>query len=208
LAEWYLVADMQMSDLVTELQTALMDSAERFEGKLDTIITAALRDFSRRKPLTLQAEITLQPGVDVYDAPADLIDVKTHSWGSMQRKLPFWDPAYPRQLPRLLVLDGEPLQLQLSTAPTGNQIANLGNRFRFTYYAERAVTEGWVPVRGSDIDILLVRAQAEAMRWLANQHVDRAVSTRDVVGSTPRNGTPAALCELYTKQFKEMLRAA
>lgn len=199
---------MLLTDLVNQLQTVLMDAGEKFEGRLEGIIETALRDFSRRKPLTLQGEITLQADVDCYPAPAGLIDVKVHQWGRAQRRLPFWDPSYPRNLPRVYVREDAPGMLQLSFPPSADQIARLGARFPFTYNADRTIQDGNVPVLGRDVDILLIRAQAEVMRQLANQNIGRPIATRDVVGSQPRNGTPAALCELYLSQFKEMLNAA
>lgn len=200
---------MKMSDLVASLSLALKDTKELFEGQLEDIIGIALRDFSRYSPLTLTGSIDLVADVDVYEAPDNLIDVKVHSWGRAQRRLPFWDPQHPRTLPRLSAFDaGDAMQLRLSSPPSAGMIGQLGAKMPYFYYAEREIDGDQVPVRGRDADILLVRAQAEVMRQLANHHVNRPVATRDVVGSQPRNGTPAALCELYLRHFQEMLNAA
>lgn len=197
-----------LESLKAKLQNLLLDSAEKLESQLDELIASALRDFSRYKPLTKSGFITLQADVCEYAAPDDLLDIKVHQWGQQQRRLPMWDPQYPRRLPRAQIIGEEPALIQLSFAPSGALISNLGARFPFTYSAYRTIEGDSVPIREHDIDILLLRAVAEAMRVLANTNVNRPVTTRSAVGSAPKNGTPAALCELYMHQFEAMVKRA
>lgn len=85
------------------------------------------------------------------------------------------------------------------------QLSVWGATFRFWYFAQHVLSEapGLTTINPSDRGLLLLRAQAEAMRELAMRNVIKPQAMRDGYSSTPRNGTPAALFETLLAEFKE-----
>ena len=74
----------------------------------------------------------------------------------------------------------------------------------FYYFGVHAIGSAAVDttVSAPDRALLLLRAQAEAMRELAMRNVVKPQQMRDGYTSMPRNGTPAALFESLLAEFK------
>jgi len=196
---------MSMARLVEDLERLLMDSAKTFDS-VAFILTNALLMFSRVKKRTLAGTVALVAGQSVYDCPDDFIGFGASYWGHAKRaSIKPWEIGYPSRLPRVVVIESHAgKQLMFDIPPTRDQISRLGAEYPFTYQASHRVddTGDETTVAESDRDLLLLAAQAEAMRMMANRNIKKPVASRDVIGGQSRNGTPAALHELYLNQFR------
>ncbi len=197
-----------MARLSEDLESSLMDMASIFDGNLFLLLSNALLDFSRVRRRTLAGKVALIAGQVVYDCPADFISFGVSYWGASQRQsIKPWEPGYPQRTPRARVMDSDNgKQLLFDAPPSAGQIASLGAEYAFTYYASHVISEDGdkTTVSVSDRDLLLLRAQAEAMRFMANRNIKKPVASREAISGQTRNGTPAALYDFYLKQFNEM----
>jgi hypothetical protein len=190
---------MSRTDLAADLAVSLHDAADVFAGPDDMgrLLDAAVVDFSRHRPRTLTGTLTVEIGRMAYPAPDDLYLFKSSLWGiaPVQRARP-WERTWPGPNPDVRTVDGaDGPELHLTPAPTAQQLATLGAEFRFYYFARHAIgdTAAETTLRAGDRGLLLLRAQAEAMRELAMRNIFKPVALRDGLMSAPRNGTPAAL---------------
>jgi hypothetical protein len=200
---------MGLDDLVADLKMSVHDAASSFKSDADwprLLRTAALAMVCKR-PRTLFGSITLTPGVDVYlldsALQSSVARYKTHAWASGAIKP--WCPGYPGAVPRIK-LEGEPgaWQLVFDPAPTAAQISAWGSNFRFWYFAAHVLDADPTKTTVAAVDrgLLLLRAQAEAMRELAMHGVNKAVQMRDGFSGAARNSTPAALFEVLLREWE------
>ncbi|WP_422134950.1 hypothetical protein [Endozoicomonas sp. ALD040] len=199
------MSDMSLAELKKDLTLSLTDSAEYLDDQLDPLLTVAANELARIKRRPKNVALTLEDGKSLYDAPADLIEFSAHAWGQKQRTLfQPWEPNYPRTLPTVSVMEGNPKQLLLSFAPTAQLIAQLGSEFRFTYYARHILSETAedTTVNPADRDLLLLRAQAEAMKVLSIRYADKTISSKQMISGAARIGTPAALYKEFLAEFE------
>lgn len=200
-----MTATMSLEQLTESLKTSLMDSAGLFLDELPQLLTIAAEDLARVRRRTLVGSIQLRPGKDIYLAPEDLMDYKLSIWGQQQRKtMKPWQPKYPRQLPDVSVIDGSPKYLVLSFIPTGGQIDLMGSEFRFFYFANHHIDEDGskTTVSESERNLLLLRAQAEAMKWLSMRNVDKTVSAKHAISGASKGGVPAALYRILLEDWE------
>lgn len=207
-----MAGSMSQVDLVSDLKASLHDAVSAFKAPDDAdfvrLLGLAAAAMQMKRPRTLLGMITLVAGLDVYALPAPiastLASYKTHAWA--QAAVKPWDPAYPGAVPRVCV-DGQPgaWQLVFNPAPTALQISVWGSGFRFWYFALHSVgaSAGETTIAEADRGLLLLRAQAEAMRELSLHNVNKAVQMRDGFSGAPRNSTPAALYEALLREWKE-----
>jgi hypothetical protein len=97
-------------------------------------------------------------------------------------------------------------KLSLEPSPSAAQIAVLGSDFRYYYFARHLIDvadAAKTTVLASERHLLLLRAQAEAMREMAMRNIAKPVALRDGISSGPRNGTPAALHAALLAEFAE-----
>ncbi len=203
---------MDQADLVTDLKASLNDAASTFNAANDADfnrhLDMAAMDLGRVRRRTLAGTITLQADVSEYDAPTDMLMPKMASWGANEKAAAKpWDASYPGRLPRMSMF-GDPgaSQIILSPAPTQNQISLLGSSYRFFYFAGHVIGDGQntqTTVREGDRGLLLLRAQAEAMKELSMRGSKKPVQLRDGMNSAPKNGTPAALFEQLMREFEQ-----
>jgi hypothetical protein len=197
---------MSQADLVADLKAGLLDSADVFTAAADADfirhLGAAALALARPRPRTLLGELTLvadQPG---YAAPSDFHAFKTGLWGSTTARP--WEKSWPGRIPvaRAVEVDGA-IEIHLDPAPTSAQIALLGSAYKFYYFAKHSIstTAASTTVRPGDRGLLLLRAQAEAMKEMALRNIKKPVQLRDGLASAPRNGTPAALFESLLALF-------
>lgn len=202
---------MARGDLVADLKASLHDAAEVFTGASNSdfsrLLDVAALDFSRVRPRTLIGDITLQSGVPVYALPSDFYLYKADLWADPSRMGQPWEKGYPGRLPSVRVAEvGSVRSLVLTPAPTAVQIARPGSAFSFYYLARHVIDDAAVntSIDAGDRGLLLLRAQVEAMRELAMRNVGKPVALRDGLNSTPRNGTPSALCVLLMDEFERV----
>ncbi|MFN3303047.1 MAG: hypothetical protein ACK44A_04930 [Roseateles sp.] len=200
---------MSMADLVADLKASVHDAASSFKSADDwprLLRTAALAMVCKR-PRTLLGSLTLTAGVDAYLLPTELqasfARYKTHAWASGSIKP--WCPGYPGAVPRVSV-EGQAgsWQLVFDPAPTAAQIAAWGSSFRFWYFGAHVLADdaAQTTLAATDRGLLLLRAQAEAMRELAMNGVNKAVQMRDGFSGATRNSTPAALFEVLLREWE------
>lgn len=201
---------MSAADLVADLKASLHDAADVFTAALDADflrhLDLAARDLGRFRRRTLMDTLTLVADVDVYAAPADLASLKSHLWGiapTAARKP--WEKGHPGRLPDMRETEVAGVQsIVLSPPPSASQIAMLGSEFRYYYFARHSIgtLAADTTVKLSDRGLLLLRAQAEAMKEMAMRNLKKPVQMRDGLASAPRNGTPASLFQALMDQFE------
>ncbi|WP_374349627.1 hypothetical protein [Chitinimonas sp.] len=204
--------EMKRSALAAELKASLHDAGGLFDAVDDAdfarFIDLAAADLGRVRPLLRRASFDLQADADAsgcYPTPADFRDFHSTSWGTGHGIAP-WSANYPGEMPRVRCLRTAAGQvLELSIAPSPRQLALLGSRYAYRYYASHAVLEDptQTTVRPQDRGLLLLRAQAEACKELAIRNVVKPMALRDGMSQGPRNGTPAALFAELMRLFEE-----
>lgn len=201
---------MNVSDLTTQLQKALKDSAELLEGIELQIIQVALADFSRYRPQTKIATLSLMTNQLLYKAPVGLIRIRNVLYGQSQRAKQPWEPGYPRNLPRLSVVEDETDSkwIQLSHFPADSVLMSCGREFSYTYCACRKITNDAINIDVQDEPLLLLRCMAEAVKYIAIHQLSKTVSVRNSIGGEAKNGTPAAVHEQLMSQFERQVKDA
>lgn len=201
---------MSQTDLVADLKASLHDAAEVFTAAADAdfvrFLDMAARDLGRFRRRTLVGSLTLQADVGLYAAPDDMAAVKSHLWGISPTAVPKpWEKGYPGRLPDMSLSEvGGSTAIALNPPPTAAQINVLGSEFRYYYFARHVIAVDAVSttVRMADRGLLLLRAQAEAMKEMSMRNIKKPVQMRDGLASAPRNGTPAALFQALLEQFE------
>ncbi len=201
---------MQLATLIDRLKKAMMDSAELIEGTEQQIVEAALSDFSRYRPHTKVATFSLMTNQILYLAPSDMIRVRTVLYGQSQRAKQPWEQGYPRNLPRLSVIESDENQkwVQLSHYPSESVVMSCGRDFSYTYYGSRKIVNDAISVDVQDEPLLLLRCMAEAVKYIAVHQLNKTVSVRNSVGGEAKNGTPAAIHEQLMTQFERQVKDA
>jgi hypothetical protein len=200
---------MSEADLVADLKESLQDAAAVFDAANDADLkrhlAAAAMDMGAKRPRTLLGEVTLVAEQFNYTAPADLLSYKSDLWGVPARRIQPWEKTYPGRLPDVQVaVNGAVRELHFLPAPTSFQIGVLGSAFKFYYFAAHAIgaTAAATTILPGDRGLLLLRAQAEAMKEMAMRNIGKPVTMRDGMSSGTRNGTPSFLFETLMKLFE------
>ena len=202
------MAGMSQAELVADLKASLQDAAHVFIATADADfirhLDAAALDFTRVRPRTLLGEITIVADQFNYAAPADLLTYKSALWGVNRYSQP-WEKSWPGRLPDVRVAENAGVrELHFFFFFTSQQIAVLGSAFKFWYFATHVIgtDEADTTILSGDRGLLLLRAQAEAMKELAMRNIAKPVQMRDGVSSGPRNGTPSYLFETLMEYFE------
>lgn len=203
---------MSMTDLVADLKASLHDAASVFvaanDGDFERHINVASLELARFRPRTLVGSITLVADQPDYDAPSDISEFKSSLWGiAPKKRVHPWERGWPGRLPcaRMVEVDGT-RKLYLDPPPDAGQINALGDEFRFYYFALHSIDDSdgsQTTIRPKDRELLMLRAQAEAMREMAMRNIMKPVQLRAGVGSMPKNGTPAYLYAQLMQEFEE-----
>jgi len=199
---------MSQSDLVSDLQLVMNDSAKSFKNARQSmerhLLTAAAR-LSEIRPQRLDGELNAVADQALYVAPANILAVSYVGWGdALRRRHKPWDRSYPEAPPVAQVVDGASgRQIRLTPAPTAGQIAALGAGISYCYTASHTIGALAVDttVRTTDRELLLLAAVIAALRELALRGVDKPVQLGPGTGSQARNGTPAGLLEAWQKEW-------
>ena len=202
---------MNRPDLLKAYSDSLLDSqrafkADDFGRHMDT----ALRELAQFYPRRMLAELNAMPMQREYECPADLIEVLATHYGRAEKaqRQP-WDAGYPTQrLPEVTVqyrADGS-RYLQVFPAPSYQLLAQIGTVVGYEYSAAHIVTEEVCTLTEVDVQLAILRAQAEAMRELAMRNSTQPTQIKDSLTNTPANGAPSYLYTLLMNEFYERVR--
>lgn len=202
---------LTLESLVADLKASLFDSATVFASEGDThfqrFLQQALPDLQFKRPVTRLGMVTLTEGEASYSLAAypDFAAYKSNLWADPAKCPKPWEPAYPGAMPRVFEQDvGGVWHLVFEPAPTLLHIAAMGAGFKFWYFAQHTLGDAnATTVREADRGLLLLRAQAEAMRELAIRNAGKPVQMRDGLSGMPRNSTPVALHQALMRAFAE-----
>lgn len=201
---------LSLADLLQDYRASLHDARAVFaddDSDLLRHLRTACREVARHKrPRTLAAEITLVADqVEYTGVPDDLLLPKVSQWGFVNVK-PWLAPRDP--LPVISLLDGSTRKLLLRPPPTAAQISAFGSTYVYYYLAAHTldVDTGTTTVAEQDRDLVVLRAQVEAMRELAIRDAGKPVTLRggSPSGSAPKIGTPAALYQSLLAEFRDL----
>ena len=202
---------MNRPDLLKAYSDSLLDSqrafkADDFGRHMDT----ALRDLAQVSPRNVLAQLNVLPMQRECECPPDLIRVIATHYGraeKMQRQP--WDVAYPaHRLPDVMVryrADGS-RYLQVSPPPSYEMMTQLGAVVEYEYSAKHILTDEHNSLTPVLEQLLVLRAQAEAMRELAMRNSTQPTQIKDSLTNTPANGTPSYLYTLLMNDFYERVR--
>lgn len=200
-----------LKDLIAELKNSLHDSASVFkapdDGDFQRFLRNALPDMGWKRPITRVGQVSLLLGVRRFQImEADFLRYKTDFWWDSDAPcLRPWETNWPGPAPRTSCnFDAPNWYIDFETAPTVAALAAFGSAFKFWYFAQHLLsdTAGVTTVRDSDSGLLVLRAQAEAMRELAVRNAGKPVQLRDGLSGAPRNSTPSALHETLMHAFR------
>ncbi len=202
---------MTLNDLIIDLKTSLMASHKAFVKETEEETTAvfsrllyiAAADMHRVRPCTRCGTLDLVAGVNTYDAPDDLYEFKITTWGDdVRRKSKPWDPNYKYINPSVSIhTDGAVKKIVIDHTPTATDLILNGAKFYYYYYAQHELTETTSTIADCDKHLLILRAQAEAMRELSFRNL---YSTTRVKSGTskPNLGNPADLHIQLMNEFE------
>jgi hypothetical protein len=212
-----MAGSMSLDDLADDFKRSLHDSAGLFAADdyadLKRFLKQALPDMGTKRPRTRLGQVTVVADLARYSLAAytDFVAYKTHLWDrNPANGFPQpWEPGYPGATPRVCAVnDGDAAVawwLEFSPAPSAAHLAVMGSTFKFYYFAQHALgtDAANTTVAPADRGLLLLRAQAEAMREMVLHQANKPVQLRDGLSGTPRNSTPAALHEMLLRLFWE-----
>jgi hypothetical protein len=200
---------LSQADVVEDLKRSLHDAASAFSAAADADfrrhIAVALVAMQAKRPRTLLGSVSITAGEPRFALQvADFVQYKTHVWGSRPPRP--WLPSYPGALPRVCaVQEGDGWALMFDPPPSAQHVATYGADFRFWYFGTHRLgltDPAESTLAAADRPLLLLRAQAEAMRELSMRNINKGVQLRDGLSGTPRNSTPAALFQVLLAEFE------
>lgn len=204
---------MTRESLRDELKASLADAAKQFtapaDEDFDRHLNVAAREMGWVRPRIVAGTLVLVAERDEYFAPADLVAWKGDRWGSGRRPQP-WDANYPGRHPRVRLLESAGVRsLVFDPPPTAMHISLYGSTYTYEYLAAHVIadTAAATTLQPQERGLLLLRAQAEAVRELAIRAAIKTVSLRDGLTGQSRNSTPAALAEMLLRDWREAARA-
>ena len=207
---------MKKTDITLALKDSLRESANQLDDKFEEILLASVDDYSRHKPLTGIATMTVVADQSVYDAPSDLLSFKSHDWGRAHRKRRDpWNSPRVVPIPDVKVVpssEGTGYQLALNPVPSAEDLSVVGHSMQYFYVKKHLVSDlepgedGATTIPENDLALLLLRMQAEAMMHLSFKRVGKT-STRDpLTKMTNRSGLPAELYRQLLNEFEKRVR--
>ena len=187
------------------LTSSMLDSKRMFKDEdYPRLLRTALAALNTVRPLHKVEVLELEAWQALYPCPEDLNSVFACWWGrSYKAHTAIWADDYPGRLPEWRVLPGaQGRLLQAQPAPSARQIQILGNRCELEYCADHVLTDTDCTLDSELLDLLHLRAQAEAMRDLAMRNATTSYQLREGIGSVPKNGTPAYLYQELLAEFE------
>lgn len=197
---------VKRADLIKRLESSFLDSKKQFkEPDYPRLIETAVVEYSHRRPRERVLTMTLTAGCSLYECPEDLVQVLGCDWGrSAKAHGNPWDDGWPGQLPEMRVVEwGDRRALRLSPTPTARQVGLLGPFCTYRYAALHLLQDQGATFNEAGAVLVILRAQAEAMREAAMRNVDRPYQLRDGISAQPRNGTAGYLYQVLLAEFNE-----
>jgi hypothetical protein len=204
------VAGRTEGEVLADLKASLGDAAGSFAAAGDADfkrhLRVALVAMQEKRPRTLVGEVQLtadQPSYSLAAVPA-FAAYKSLIWGG--KRIRPWEPFYPGALPRVqAVQDSGSYTLFFDPPPSSAHVAAFGTACKFWYWAEHSLgaTAAACTLAAADLPLLVLRAQAEAMRELSLRNSQKVVQMRDGYSGAPRNVTPAALYAALLKEWQD-----
>jgi len=202
---------MARADLIADFKASLHDAGSVFnaaaDGDFSRMLDVAALDLGRVHPNPLQGEITVTADVAAYAAPEGIVAYSYSAWSAGKMPKP-WAANYPGPEPRVSLV-GPPTArvLWFEPAPTALQVALFGTAFPIRYLGGYTIADAaaGTTVLAADRGLLILRAQAEAMRELAMRNITKPVSLRDGLSGQARNAQPSFL---YAELMAEFERRA
>lgn len=202
------------AELALALQASLQDSAKAFgddAAVFGRCVDTALQAYTRLRPHRLRVGVSWRFGGPNHAVPPNTLRVAALQW--TDPVIAQWMGAgnlAPPPPPQAEIIDTNTgLQLHLS-APLHGKAPSAGTVY-VTLHAPHVLatnaedtTESTVPE--SDADLLLLRAQVEALRELSNRGITKPVALRDGYSQGAANGTPAALYERMLAEWRQAMR--
>lgn len=192
-------------DVIERFRASLLDAAQAFQpADLVRLVDVAVVAYSERRPLEREGVLKVHARRAIYPCPPDLECVLACHWGRAEKttRQP-WDDNYPGHLPELSVSSTYMgTVLKLSPAPNADLIARIGEACHYTYGAVHRLDDAGSSLTDGAVPLVILRAQVEAMRELAQKAVTRPMQMRDGLSAMPRNGTPAALYRYLLEEFE------
>lgn len=201
-----MMGGMRRADLVSDLKASLRDAAATFTAAADADfvrhLDKAAADMHRVRPNSKVGQVTLVAEQQAYDGPPDMLRFRY----PLRRRVALkpWDPGY---APAFYVRHAIGSKLVFDAPPSPAQIAVHGSNFAFMYVALDSIgdTVGETTIAAPDRDVLLLRAQAEALLELSLRDSVRPVQIGGGFGQQAKTGTPATL---YHELMAEWARRA
>lgn len=197
---------LKRSDVIQTHCETLRDARNAFTdegtGPFERHIDRALQDLPRVRPRLVHATLTLEAGLSLYDLPADFIAYNSTPWHARWRELVKRHHLPPLPRPAKVQIGSE-YRLQIMPAPTASLINQFGSEYSYVYHGQYTLKDDPTQsnVEPNDLHLLLLRAQAEAMRELSNRNTYKPKA----LGPGPSaasNTTPAALYQQYMADFE------
>ena len=192
--------------LTARLKGSFLDSVRAFkDDDYPRLLDVALSDVSRLRPRHVWSSLVVWAGQRTYECPADLKHVISSHWGrdQKQQRDP-WAINYPvTRLPEMAIgYDPQGARVLVCVpSPDASLIAQLGAAFEYEYAANHILNETACSLTEFEQSLLIVRAQAEAMRELAMKHVTTPVQLKEGMTTSAANGTPTYLYGLLMDEF-------
>lgn len=192
------------TDFKNSLIASLHDTASIFEdGDFERFIDNALRDYDRVKPQYITTELTLVAEQQYYDAPDDILNTFSNTYGNqyLLATKPWY--RYFERFPKINLKNYQGTQkLWLDESPSSMMILLVGEKYEYTYIAYHKLTE---EANTIEFPLLLIRAQAEAMKEASIRNMTKPVQLRNGQGGNITvNGTPAALYAQLLQDFERL----
>ena len=199
--------------LAQTLRSSLHDAALAFGEDaevFDRCVSTALKAYTRLRPHRLQLAVPWSFGGPDHDIPADVQRVAVVQWSDrvVDQWLDTGQLAPPAVLQASIVQVSSGSQLRLA-APLHGKAPRAGTVYVTLHTVHTLpyddVDETPQTVTDADEDLLLLRAQVEAMRELAARGITKPVTLRDGQSQGPRNGTPASMQGQLLAEFKAQM---
>ena len=196
--------EVTLATLTAELQQSLGDSKEYFVEQEPRLLQLALDDYSKYCPRRLDDELLLVSSTQQYDLPDDFIGFYSTSWGNSNA--PLWQSGRPANAPRFIT-SKDVLTLRFTRPITAADLQYFGCVFHYQYHARHCFNDAGVLTTVDDPNLIILRAQAEAMNELSLHLAMKRSSASANVSAPATNERPASLYRTLMDEFKERVNA-
>lgn len=201
---WGMVMNLR-NEILARYAESLLDSKRAFsDTDLPRHLDAALSALSEVRPQCKITLLNLVADRSIYPCPDDLLKVNKCLYGlNVKNSQNPWDDWYVGCLPHWHVFKNNNNQRVLfaNPAPTTLQLTIIGPECEIIYCAGHVLADDECSLNKDEIGLLILRAQAEAMREISMKNTTQSYQLREGISSTPQNGTPAYLYKTLMEEF-------